>query len=122
MEPLTAEGKDDETNLAVTHASCNRSKQAANLRVARVLARFSQIQDACQADEDRGANLSDVLRHFDGAKHPLKFSIEGRRIRYSFAEIGDNTVRTADLCLDKLSGIHFSSPSCRWPICTTITG
>jgi hypothetical protein len=107
VEPLNTGGKDDQTNLALTHASCNRSKQASDLRIARVLARFSQIQDACQASEDRGANLSDVLQHFDGARHDLSFALEHGEIRYAFNELGDNAVRRASVFHDGLSGLHY---------------
>lgn len=107
VEPLNAGGKDDETNFALTHASCNRSKQAGDLRVARVLAKFGGIQDACQAAEDRGANLSDVLAEFDGAQHELHFEVDDGKIRYTFSELGDNAVRTAPVYRDKLSGLRF---------------
>ena len=73
VEPVTSGGKDDPTNFALTHASCNRSKQATDLRVARVLARFGRIQDACQQAEDRGANLNDVLTRYQGAQHEVAF-------------------------------------------------
>src|SRR5258708_37031606 len=56
VEPLTLGGKDGEENFALTHAACNRSKQASDLRVARVLARFDRIRAMC-AEQNRGPNL-----------------------------------------------------------------
>src|SRR6516165_2404666 len=53
--PTRDNGKDDPSNFALTLASYNRSKQAADLRIARVLARFDSIKDSAESD-DRGAN------------------------------------------------------------------
>src|SRR6266404_5937631 len=53
VEPIKVGGKDDPGNFALTHASCNRSKQASDLRVARVVARFLSIRDEA-ANENRG--------------------------------------------------------------------
>jgi Uncharacterized protein conserved in bacteria len=77
--PLKNEGKDDPTNFALTHSSHNRSKQASDLRVARVLARLDRIRAGAVSD-DRGANLGDVLASFGGATKPLRIAIAGDQI------------------------------------------
>jgi hypothetical protein len=106
VEPLKLGGKDEQTNLALTHASCNRSKQASDLRVARVLARFEKVRLACEKD-NRGPNLSDVLLEYGGAKHTLGLSVTDQVATYSFAELGDNTLRTAPVYQDDLSKIRY---------------
>lgn len=106
VEPLKIGGVDGPANFALTHASCNRSKQASDLRVARVLATFEQIR-ALAGISGRGPDLSDVLTHFGGAKHDLGFSVDGDIVKYSFAELGDNSVRNVDLHTDKLSGLRY---------------
>lgn len=104
VEPLKGGGKDHPDNFALTHASCNRSKQASDLRVARVLARFDRIRSEA-ADGGRGPNLSDVLAAHGGAKHELTFEVVGDEVRYSFSETGDVQVRTVPLYEDRLSGL-----------------
>ncbi len=106
VEPLAVGGHDDPTNFAVTHASCNRSKQASNLRVARVLARFSSIRDAC-AVSGKGPNLSDILDAFGGASQPLSFKVEQGKVRYSLDAVGDSSIHEASLYNDDLSGQQY---------------
>ena len=106
VEPLKVGGHDDQSNFALTHASCNRSKQASDLRVARVLARFSRIREKAFA-ENRGPNLSDVLHEYDGAHEQLAFTIKDDVVHYSLPAVGDNSVHTATLFTDDLSGVQY---------------
>jgi hypothetical protein len=104
--PLQGGGRDDPDNFALAHSSCNRSKQASDLRVARVLARFSRIREKCTKD-DHGANLNDVLAAYGGAKHELSFSIQNGSVRYTLGEVGDNSMVTVPLYKDDLSDIRY---------------
>jgi len=106
VEPIKVGGKDDPVNFALTHSSCNRSKQAADLRIARILARFSGIREAC-ASENRGPNLSDILARYGGAKHDLPLKIEDNTIKYSFPEVGDNEINSSPLYEDELSRMEY---------------
>lgn len=106
VEPIKVGGKDDLSNFALTHASCNRSKQASDLRVARVLARFAAIRDEVEK-ENRGPNLSDVLRHYKGAKYELPITVDGEEVAFSFPGIGRNEVQRIPLYRDDLSGLRY---------------
>ena len=55
--PLTNKGKDIEENFALTHGSCNKSKQDSNLYIARVLHKLKSLQDEIQGNENRSASL-----------------------------------------------------------------
>jgi 5-methylcytosine-specific restriction endonuclease McrA len=51
--PLLDRGPDEENNFALTHASCNRSKGAVDLRVARRMAQFDKLQEKAQEEGAR---------------------------------------------------------------------
>jgi HNH endonuclease len=104
VEPIKVGGKDDPSNFALTHSSCKRSKQASDLRVARVLARFASIRDEI-AKENRGANLSDVLRYYNGAVHKLSLVVKPDSVSFSFPELGRNEVYQVPVYTDDLSGL-----------------
>ena len=73
IEPLNGGGKDEEANFALTHSGCNRSKQASDLRVARVLSRFDAICEQASPDGS-SANLGHVLSSYGGSKFDLPVS------------------------------------------------
>jgi len=106
VEPISSGGRDDPTNFALAHSSCNRSKQASDLRVARVLARFARIRDRTM-DDGRGPNLSDILGEYGGAKYELPVKIQDGSIHYSLDSVGDPTVHRVSLHKDSLSGFHY---------------
>ncbi len=104
--PTNAGGKDDASNFALTHASCNRSKQAANLEVARILHRFKLLKEALEP-ENRSPNLGDILKRYGNKSYPLNFKITGNEITYSLSEIDDNTLYKQTIYTDELSGFRF---------------
>ena len=106
--PLHSEGKDDPSNFALTHASCNRSKQAANLEVARILHRFGRLKEHLET-ENRNPNLGDILEGATGGKsYELAFELKDCGLHYSFADVGDNVVRHVPIYKDSLSGFRFA--------------
>src|SRR5437899_2941205 len=76
IDPLIEDGLDAENNFALTHSSCNRSKGAANLEIARRLAEFERLQGQAQEAGKRGANLGDVLARHGGATALLRIRRE----------------------------------------------
>ena len=104
--PLKVGGKDDPVNFALTHASCNRSKQASNLEVARVLHRFNHLKETLAA-ENRSPNLGDLLLQAGGGNYELGFKLSANELTYSLGELGDNTLRNVPVYVDELSGFRF---------------
>ncbi len=106
IEPLSHGGKDSPENLALAHRSCNRSKQAADLRVARVLARFERVRLSVEGEKQR-PNLSDVLSNAGGSRFPLQLQVEDDHVRFSFPQIGDNKVIRTPIYEDTLSNFRY---------------
>ena len=104
--PSKLGGKDDPANFALTHAACNRAKQASNLEVARILNCFSQLKEQLAA-ENRAPNLGDLLLQAGGGSHRLGFNIAGATLTYSFSELGDSELKTLPIYLDALSGFRY---------------
>ena len=102
--PLANKGTDAESNFAVTHDSCNKSKQDADLSVARILRRLKNIQDEIQKNENKAASLKHVLEHFKGSRYDFRYKIENDSLKYSFPDIGNNDVYVNPILADNLSG------------------
>ena len=105
---MSEEGADTENNLALTHASCNRSKGASDLRVARRMAEFERLQEAARQRGERGAHLGHVLGRYNGAKHKLRIRRTDGRLEFAMAESGDPAVRTTPTYRDPLSGLDYA--------------
>jgi len=101
--PLANKGKDDIDNFALTHSSCNRSKNDANLSIARILYKLKSLQDEIQQKENRSASLKDLLAIEEGSQFDFKSRIEDNQLIYSFSEIGDNEIHKAQVFEDSLS-------------------
>src|SRR5258708_19746487 len=106
IDPLAEDGLDSENNFAITHSSCNRSKGAANLEIARRLAEFERLQTKAQETGKRGANLGDVLSRHAAAKPLLRIRPKGTHVEFTLPETGDNSIRRVPVFRDKLSGME----------------
>ena len=101
--PLANKGKDAEVNFAVTHESCNKSKQDANLKIAKILQKLSKIQNLVHTKTSKSASLKDILKNYNGSKHEFKYKIENMELKYSFSDTGDNNTYQAQIYTDDLS-------------------
>lgn len=113
--PLASNGKDNEMNFALTHKSCNCSKGASNLNVARAIYKIRDLQNEFKTKYSEhpenyspthtNANLGDLLEKLNGSKYSLKYKIEGDIFKYSLAELNDNKIYELPVFTDKLSGV-----------------
>lgn len=102
IKPLANGGKDEESNFAITHEHCNKTKKDADLVIARKLLQLEGIINDAE-NKNETPSLDHVLRYFDGSKYDFKYKIEGDKIKYTFTDIGDDTIHTADIFVDELS-------------------
>ena len=103
IKPLVNGGKDGITNFAITHEHCNKSKQDADLEVAKRLYRLNEI--ISKANEKKEVpSLKHVLLANNGSKYNFKFKIENDYLVYSFDDEGDTTIHKSEIFTDKLSG------------------
>jgi len=107
IDPLAEKGLDDENNFALTHFSCNRSKGASDLRVARRMAEFEQLQKDAQESGERGANLGHLLRKHGGGSSKLRIQKENQYVKYSLSATGDNTIYHVQIYKDPMSGMEY---------------
>lgn len=101
--PLANKGKDSEDNFALTHEPCNKSKQDANLYIARVLHKLKGIQEEVNNQENRTASLKDILKSYGGSKFDFQYKINGEFIEYCFDKLADTNINKAILFKDNLS-------------------
>lgn len=102
--PISSGAPDNPSNFALTFSDANRSKQAADLRLARVIWHFKNLSDELQKTENRNPNLTDILKENNGAKYDLIFYIDGDKVKYSFSDMGKHEIHEQEIYTDKLSG------------------
>lgn len=105
--PLKLSGKDELSNFALTFSSANRSKQASDLKLARILHKFQKIKKQVEEETNRSPNLDDILKQFQGSKYPITFDFQVDKIRYSLSAIGQNHVVESPVYLDTLSNTRY---------------
>lgn len=101
--PISSGAPDNPSNFALTFSDANRSKQAADLNLARIIWQFKNMSDKLQKTENRNPNLTDILKENNGAKYDLQYYINGDKVKYSFSELGNHEIHEQEIYTDKLS-------------------
>lgn len=104
--PLQLNGPDNPSNFAITHDSCNRGKQDSDLRVARIIARFDEINESVEG-ENRAANLGDILKTYADKSCAFHLKVDSDSVTFSLPEVGRNELVKLPLYTDALSGFRF---------------
>lgn len=103
IKPLANGGKDEEQNFALTHESCNKKKQDADLFVAKKLCQLEEIINNANTNKEI-PSLKHVLLARGGSKYDFRYKVEGNTLVYSFDDIEDPTARRTEIFEDELSG------------------
>lgn len=102
IRPLANGGKDEPTNFAITHEHCNKSKQDADLIVAKKLSLLQEIIKAAET-KNEVPSLKHVLTANGGSKYVFRYTIENNQLVYSFDDAGITTVKRTEIFFDALS-------------------
>lgn len=103
IKPLANNGKDDESNFAITHDHCNKSKQDADLVVAKRICKLENIIKGAE-NSNETASLKHILKYYDGSKFNFKYKVENDELIYSFDEVEFNKIHKTQILTDTLSG------------------
>lgn len=105
--PLTNGGKDDESNFALTFSSANRSKQGADLNLARINWQFKEMSERLQHEENRNPNLTDILTKYAKGSYEMTFKIDSDKITFTFPKDEDHQIYEQPIYSDERSGIRY---------------
>ncbi len=102
VKPLASGGKDDIINFALTHEHCNKSKQDADLRVAKAMCKLGVILDDAERKKEV-PSLKHVLLAHGGSKFTFRYKIENGTLCYCFDDVGKIDVQKTEIFTDSLS-------------------
>lgn len=105
--PQADKGPDEENNFALTHATCNRQKGASDLRVARRIVEFEELQRKAVEQGERGTNLGHVLDQYNGAKAQLRLRRHDDAVEFALPDVGKNEIHNIPLYKDPLSDMKY---------------